>query len=161
MPKKSSPQPAATWTPIAFHPSEYVAYMRPGTCTIHGHVREWPAFGGAATFAQLPVFLMPATRFREQWYWEYLVVDKTAMSPFDPRHAQYDRQAKTDRDGRFEFTAVPRGTYFLLTGPLCQAGWCTHGCDIVRKVEVRDGRDVHVSLNYCPPTDPPFTWPAL
>ena len=105
---------------VPFDVAEYEAFSRPGTGVIKGQVFAKTIGGDVKKGAGNSVTLMPATKYREGWYWQAKNQGR-AMPPGDSRHLQYDQTKVTDGEGRFEFKDIPAGQYYLVS----QISWET------------------------------------
>lgn len=150
--------PQQMWTPVAFEQSEYDALAKAGTGIVKGQVFGKTVGGDVKKGAGEIVHLLPATKFREQWFTEQYTFSRPASASSDPRHQQFDKSKTADGDGKFEFTDVPPGTYYVMSKIswetissnqyLRRAGVLdTQGGKVIRKVVVKDGAVTEAMLN--------------
>jgi hypothetical protein len=97
----------------AFNEQEYAQYAYAGTGTITGQVvvrgeggRTEPAHGSQ-------VSLNPVTSYSTEW-WNRTVVGGLNLRSADEREQKYLRTTTTDTAGRFAFSDLPRGEYFVV-----------------------------------------------
>jgi len=139
---------------IPFPEAEYLRFQAPGSGVVRGKVYIMAQGGDAVVAQRNRVILNPVTSYSLQWYEEARL--KHPMEDPDPRLRRYVREVIADADGRFEFTNVPAGDYYLSAPLAWEAPWPVHrnssvmpqGGFIVRKVAVHEGDTVEVSLTY-------------
>ena len=103
--------PAARET--SFNEQEYAQYAYAGTGTISGQVMVRAEGGQTRPAEGSQVSLNPVTSYSTEW-WNRTVVGGLNLRSADEREQKYLRTAVTDAQGRFLFSDLPRGEYFVV-----------------------------------------------
>jgi hypothetical protein len=94
--------------------AEYASYASKGTATLSGQAFRTTRGGDVKHAAGRTVTLDPKTPYAEEWFRRYgSDVDRFAELPGDPRFAAARRTATADAEGKFTFTDLPPGTYYV------------------------------------------------
>jgi len=95
------------------------------------------------------VTLDPATPIGDDWWWKAgKIWGRRSVAPASKGFKEARRTAIADADGRFQFTELPPGSYYLRTELTWEVPY--HGMQggvIGRRIEVRDGTSQAVVLN--------------
>lgn len=103
-----------------FTESEYAPYDRPGTAKIVGQAFIRTHRGDVKYGAGEWVVLNPVTSYSKEWF-EVAVLQGETMSPVDPRIGRYQQKELADGEGRFKFSRVAAGSYYIV----CPIFWVT------------------------------------
>jgi len=103
-----------------FNEAEYKQYAGEGTATIHGEAFLKTRGGDVKKAAGNPVYLNPVTTYSTEWY-ERAILAGEPLELADPRAIPFHRKTIADSEGRFEFTGLPAGEYYLA----CSIVWET------------------------------------
>jgi hypothetical protein len=95
-----------------FIPEEYQPYRSPGTSTISGQAFMKTRGGDVKLGAGSAVVLCPVTTYSREWFQVRVLQDVPTSTP-DERTAQFTRTAIADSQGRFRFSGLPAGEYFI------------------------------------------------
>ena len=149
------------FNPLPFDQVEYDALPKTGTGAVRGQVFAKTVGGEIKKGAGNEVRLMPSTLYR---YQAFLAKDTPYLSEIpmaaaqDARHAIYDKVKTTDGDGKFEFTNIPPGKYYIVSN----ISWetistnqysrrlgltDTQGGRVMREIEVTNGNTVEAMLS--------------
>lgn len=107
--------PQARTTP--FIESDYAWASRPGTGAITGQAFLVTRGGEVKVAAGREVLLNPVTPYSTEWF-DRAVVAGMPLEPPDERFRKYHRTVVGDAEGRFRFTGLPAGDYYV-------ASWIT------------------------------------
>jgi hypothetical protein len=99
---------------VMFNDDEFRPYAEKGNAIILGEAFLRTRGGDIKKGFGNPVYLVPVTTYTQEWF-DRVVKWNLPMAPPDPRYSQYERVATVDMDGRFEFTDLPAGQYYVAT----------------------------------------------
>jgi hypothetical protein len=140
--------PAARET--AFNEQEYAQYAYAGTGSITGQVMVRAEGGQIKPASGSQVSLNPVTSYSTEW-WNRTVVGGLNLRSADEREQKYLRTAVTDAEGRFAFTDLARGEYFVVAAlNTSAAGTGASGPSnslVGQRVHLTDGGKVDLVLN--------------
>lgn len=133
--------------------AEYAPYLKPGRATLAGQSFLTQRGGGVVKGAGRTVTLDPATTIGNEWWgktgklWMY-----RTLTPPSPGFHKARRTTVADADGRFRFTDLPGGRYYVRTEVTWEAGGIdsTQGGLVGQPVELADGQSKDVVLNQYP-----------
>ena len=149
----------ATYTPPDLVPtsdareSEYAPYLKAGTATLRGQAFLVQRGGGVGKGAMRTVTLDPATpigmdgwdQAGKQW------IHKD-IAPSSKNFIEARRTTVTDAEGRFSFSDLPAGKYYVRTSVTWETGGYnpTQGGLVGKAIIVQDGKTTDVVLNEYP-----------
>lgn len=128
---------------------EYVQYSKPGSGSIYGQAFLQQRNGATVKAAGRVVYLDPATTLATQWFEQYgqYYMPPDDVSPPSKLFNAARRQTIADSEGRFKFTNLPDGSYFVRTTVTWEVaayrvfyiGRSNEGGIVKAKVEVKNG----------------------
>lgn len=134
----------------AFNEQEYAQYAYAGTGTISGQVMVRAEGGQTRPAEGSQVSLNPVTSYSTEW-WNRTVVGGLNLRSADDREQKYLRTALTDAQGRFLFSDLPRGEYFVVAAlNTAAAATGTSGPSnslVGQRVHLTEGGKVDLVLN--------------
>ncbi len=139
-----------------FIEAEYQPYLNPGNGVVAGQVLLHTLAGEVRYGAGREVYLNPVTSYSSEW-WTQSVVGGRELEDGDARARRYERLEIADRQGKFAFSDLPSGEYYLLSlvpgdVPVGDPGGSdTHGDRVGRRVRVSEGSRVEVALDELEP----------
>lgn len=145
-----------TYTPLPFDEAEYNALPKVGTGIIKGQVFAKTVGGDVKKGAGNEVTIVMATKYGDQWYREDVSYGRFPSAPPDERYSKYRHTKVTDGEGRFEFTDLPAGSYYVISSVTWQVptrgfGGTLHmnpqGGMVMRNVDVHDGAVTEAMLS--------------
>ncbi len=129
--------------------AEYEPYLKAGTATITGQAFKTKRDGGVVKAAGRTITLDPATSVGTEWWKKAgrMWVHRSLIHP-NPAFEKARRTKVADADGRFKFTDLPAGKYYIRT-------WVTWETDkdelegglVGQLLEVHDGQMKEVILH--------------
>jgi len=142
-----------------FDPAEVAWFAARGTNTIQGSAIMRSYNGTAKTCAALPVVLFPVSAYARERMMHLYGSDQEGFNPVllgrpadfggdDPRYLNTAKTTRCDARGRFAFTELPDGAYFLVgavTWRERQAG-LEQGGHLMQRVAVTTGETTEVLL---------------
>jgi hypothetical protein len=148
------PPPPPQWNPVSeAAEAEYRPYFEEGSGSITGQAFLAQRGGGVVKAAGRTVSLDPATSIGNEWWGKAgkFWVHRSLTSP-SPGFAKARRTTVADADGRFKFSGLPVGKYYVRTEVTWEIGGynSTQGGLVGQLVEIRDGQTVDVILNNFP-----------
>lgn len=132
---------------IAFPEQEYASMPQTGTATVRGQAFLKTRGGDVKTAAGEEVLLNPVTSYSKQWY-NVSYLGGRALTEPDPRYAQHIRKTVADGDGRFTFSNVPAGRYYVVARVVWEAptgyGLAAQGGYVAKEISLEGGETVDV-----------------
>ncbi len=132
---------------IAFPEQEYASMPETGTATVRGQAFLKTRGGDVKTAAGEEVLLNPVTNYSRQWYDVSYLGGRAPTEP-DPRYARYIRKTVADGEGRFTFSNVPAGQYYVVARVVWEAptgyGVAAQGGYVAKEISIEDGKTVDV-----------------
>jgi len=96
-----------------FNPEEYAPYEGPGTGRVCGQAFLSMADGKLHVASGDRVLLAPATSYTEEAMMVKVLGGHKMVDP-DPEAMKFEQHSKTDAEGRFCFTGLPAGEYYVV-----------------------------------------------
>lgn len=139
------------WSPVdpSFE-ADYEHYLAGGNGVLTGQAFLTQLGGGVVKAAGRTVTLDPATTIGTEWWtkagtnWVH-----RSLTPPSPGFARARRTTVADAEGRFKFTGLAPGRYYVRTEVtwMVPGSYVPEGGIVGRMVEVRDGEPTEVILN--------------
>jgi len=96
-----------------FNQEEYAPYEATGTARVCGQAYLSLDDGHQHVASGDRVLLAPVTSYTQEAF-QVKVLGGRAMEDPDPKAIEFEKHTKTDAEGRFCFTGLPAGTYFVV-----------------------------------------------
>ena len=143
--------PSPQWNPVTeAKEAEYQAYLKVGTGTVTGQALLANRLGAEVKAAGRTITLDPATSVGTEW-WDKAgrIWALRSLTPPSLAFAKARRTVVADEDGKFKFSELPSGQYYVRTEITWKVGNynSVQGGLVGQIVEVRDGQTNEVSLN--------------
>ena len=97
---------------VPLNEADYAPYLSTGTATIAGEVSVMMRAGDISNGAESFVYLVPVTPYSTEWF-EQAMINSRSISGTDPRSLRVARSTVVGPDGRFQFSNLPAGDYYL------------------------------------------------
>ncbi|WP_152989107.1 hypothetical protein [Pseudomonas citronellolis] len=140
--------PSKTISMPPFPEAEYQSLKINGTGAVSGQLFLKTVGGDVKYGAGETVSLIPATTYSKVLYDAYEAGAQPGNP--DPRIKQYSKAAQADGEGRFTFTNVAEGNYYVMGRVVWQApsrlGMTPQGGYVIKKVSVKDGAESKVII---------------
>ena len=150
----SMTRPPPQWNQISdTAEAEYQPYSAGGTGSIIGQAFLIQRGGGVVKAAGRTVTLDPATTVGNEWWGKAgKIWVHRHLTPPSPGFTKARRTTVADADGRFKFSGLAAGQYYVRTEVTWEIGGYepTQGGLVGQLVEVRDGQTSEVILNQYP-----------
>ena len=151
-PPRVIPDPVVQYPPISAE--EYAPYLKAGTAQVTGQAFLKTRGGDVKVGAGSPVTLDPITSYSRPW-WNNLgsIYQYRGMKPDAPEFSQARKEIIADAQGRFVFSNVPAGSYFLrseVTWEAPSTGYLPNiqGGLVFKEIVVKEGEKVDVILTW-------------
>ena len=118
---------------VPFDEADYAPYAGAGTAVITGTAVVTLKDGKTIAASNEFVFLIPGTAYSREWFENEILADHR-IEGVDPRSLRATRSVTTDTEGRFTFSNVPPGDYYLT----CSVAWENPSFNI-RRLKVNKG----------------------
>jgi len=147
----ASAPPSPQWSPVAgTTEAEYQPYLQTGTGILLGQASLLNRVGEVVKASGRTVTLDPATTVGTEW-WNKAgkIWAQRSQKPPSPGFSKARRTTEADPVGRFEFSKLPPGKYYVSAEITWKVGNynSVQGGVVGQMVEVRDGQTTNVVLS--------------
>lgn len=137
-----------------FDPNEVAYATQTGTATVKGSAFMRQRGGGVVTCAGEDVSAIPIGRYATERIMAIYGNTERGINtglgfkfePEDPRYMGSRRTTRCDAQGRFQFSLMPRGDYYLVTRVRWMVAGATEGGFLMQRVSVGAADNVEVIL---------------
>jgi len=148
MPPVAPPPPV--WEAVSpDREAEYLPYQEKGTGSLSGQAFLAQKNGGVVKGAGNQVLLDPATSVGNEWWgkagkrWVFRM-----LTPPSPGFAKARRTVTADADGKFKFTGLPAGRYFVRTEVTWDVVYIgPQGGLVGQMIDIKEGENSEAILN--------------
>lgn len=139
-----------------FDKDQAASQVRDGVGTVQGSAFMRQRGGGVVTCAGATVHLIPATQYARERFTRLYSVEgpsasnrgpKVDFEPDPPEYYSLTRSAKCDAQGRFEFTEVAQGAFYLQTQVVWSVMNSREGGNLMALIEVKGAKTVTAHLS--------------
>lgn len=140
-----------------FNPDEASHINRSGTASISGQAFLRTMVGEVRYAAGSIVHLVPASAYAKERFAKIYGTAKCSRmeidhSGTDKRYMSMQKETKANGEGRFRFSNLAAGEYFLVTYVVWQVpqgryGASTEGCGMYERVTAVEGRDTEIIMS--------------
>jgi peptidyl-prolyl cis-trans isomerase A (cyclophilin A) len=103
--------------------------------------------GGDIKFAAgEKVYLEPVTEFSTQWY-EVQSARPLPLTTSNSKASKYSKVTTADATGKFNFSGIPAGAYFLITKVTWEVANNTQGGTIFKRISIKEGEKLNAILS--------------
>lgn len=141
------------------HEAEYQTFDRQGTASINGQAFMQQRGGATVKAAGRLVTLDPVTSISKEWWgdygqWYMPPLQANDNTPPSPGFEKTRRTTTADSEGRFKFTGLPAGRYYLRTTVtwtvptyrVLYVGSSEQGGIVYRIVDIKDGESAEIVM---------------
>jgi hypothetical protein len=132
----------------SFVKEDFAQYEGKGTSAVAGQAFLTTRGGNVKYGAGRAVYLIPVTPYTAEWVQNCLSGTFGKKATLDPRLSQYVKIAQADGEGRFQFSEIPAGNYYLA----CYITWeipdqiLPEGGWVVKSVNLQEGSNIQIVL---------------
>jgi hypothetical protein len=137
-----------------FDPQEASFIKQAGTSTISGQGFLRTMVGEVRYAAGSEVFLIPATKYSTERIGQIYGNSKCALfgknfKNDDPSYREFTKSTKANGEGRFQFSGLSAGEYFVVTSVYWQipGRYIPEGCGIYEFVKIASGENKEVIVS--------------
>ena len=134
------------WIEEEFPENQYQAFVKQGKTEVKGQAFLKTRGGEVRYAAGSDVFLEPATDYAKKYY-KNQIQFTLPLTISNNKAASYTRRTKADADGRFDFSAVPSGEYFIVTNVTWEVARKPQGGTLVKLIKVNNEPSLKIVIS--------------